>query len=165
MPWQLLRWSPGLALLKSKSCPCGEPYLSQPSLSLTNPHSAPLNCISDVKEKIWRLLPARDCCLISIPCNLKLDDIARKMFIPRKAVYLATGPNFAATTLGNLIQPAQEGEEKEGCLGKWTTQTAECITTPKEDSGPLFNTYKSPYPTHSSMQWSFHSKLYHFFSM
>lgn len=41
------------------------------------------------------LLPARACCLASIPCNLKLDDIARKMFIPRKAVLLSNkGPTL-----------------------------------------------------------------------
>lgn len=48
---------------------------------------------SQSAKKIWHLLPARACCLISIPCNLKLDDIARKMFIPRKAVLLSNkGP-------------------------------------------------------------------------
>lgn len=92
-----------LALLKSKTHPCGDGHFSQPSLSRTDPHSAPPTAAASQSEKIWHLLPARACCLVSIPCNLKLDDTARKMFIPRKAVLLSNkGPTlqqpFSETT-------------------------------------------------------------------
>lgn len=55
----------------------------------------PPSAASQSAKTIWHLLPARACCLVSIPCNLKLDGIARKMFIPRKAVLLSNkGPTL-----------------------------------------------------------------------
>lgn len=115
---------------------------------LTVPPSA---ASQSVKEKIWHLLPARVCCLISIPCNLKLEDITRKMFIPRKEVYLATGAQLCTSYSWRPHQTCARRERGGGCPGKWTTQTAEGTTIPKPDSRP-FVLCKCPYPTHSSMQ-------------
>lgn len=148
----LLRCSP--ALLQSRSCPCGELHLSQPSLSPWNPHGASLGCISECEGE--DLTPASCQSLLPPfhPLQPKIRRHHQEDVHPKKRSLLGNrGPTLQQLLLETASDLRTEGKRRKDALGNGPHKQLRVPPFLNRIQGPLFYANAPTPPTAPCRAW------------